>query len=1071
MAELVSGQDIDIITCLRDFDDGKAVVGLRWAFLSKYGFPDSGFTVIRHEPGLGKTIVVEHLFLPDTSSWNDFATDAESRKPALGPYFDSIEQENLSFVLPFIQLVDPRITKKIVDRVIQVADALGYPHIEDSELSVKLWGHSPPKPPRKDGLNDLLKDSFAHPILIAYYKRMAVSFLLGLALRFEYAVLFGLATDDEFPNIRGIHRGVHYTVHADWAEPNRAGSASTDREEPPNFCIPKPVSGFRATRIPGTVKHPLFKYFKNWVPPAEFRNIETDAGIQPVEGMVPKSPAHNSAINWNVPVGSTTKLLDHQAVLFKLDRFDHGRATARFHMPPDLPVNAQHNSVRKGELILHANAEYNFIDEPGMDYPPLEGWYHYQLWSVNLFGVIGNVPANTTLRHFDDIAPVAPRAKLISPSDITFDSEGQSIQVEIEVEWEAAHDFISPDTIEFRIAANWIPRVATRVQILDVNDVDALRVEMHVESLPNNSDTYKGLLLSTPQGDFRIAATVPGTPGKITAFRSGDTKPVAKSTGIIYLTGESEEPTRIALKARDPAVPATIVAVPSEEPLEIIIKAADANISLPAKGSAYIYFLLLRMSFKAENLGADRWLIIKHSIEDTRNQSLLRWRLSGVNLVGSPVIIFPSHLIQFALSAPAQFEAGLLQLNVTAADDADYVKSITLASADTSLNNLTGNEGGSAQIIVSSRSLAPPSAPGTGAWDENTRLWATSAARYAEDATFELQWGVVSNAVRYEVWRALEFSISDSMPSFTDSDLRDLAQMNLNAFDLVRGDVFSESFIDHIPGRAPMRVLYKVRAISAGGVTGSWSDLIGPVYVPDVRQPPAPNLMSAGPLRGEPETIEPSEDDVEVFEIKNIEEEKPWPPATVERAVELVWTQPGDEENINFEIEVTASPNEAWEVITNPMLSYSESDSRYRCTISSRTPGKKIWFRVKSKRAVPDPADPMGVSLRHIESIPSKSLSTVPTGSMLRPESLSISKNTLTDEIILNWTNTDDYSRLEIGRKAPGKYRYEWIKILSGQSQTFIFENLEDAGEWYFQIRAYGYSRQVKSEQVLLEIQ
>jgi hypothetical protein len=83
--------------------------------------------------------------------------------------------------------------------------------------------------------------------------------------------------------------------------------------------------------------------------------------------------------------------------------------------------------------------------------------------------------------------------------------------------------------------------------------------------------------------------------------------------------------------------------------------------------------------------------------------------------------------------------------------------------------------------------------------------------------------------------RALKGALVGATSTITDLDLCGLAATQPGGFEQRSGHIiFSTHYTDEIPGRAPTRAIFCVRAISAAGVPGFFSEVIGPVYVPDV---------------------------------------------------------------------------------------------------------------------------------------------------------------------------------------------------------------------------------------------
>jgi hypothetical protein len=223
---------------------------------------------------------------------------------------------------------------------------------------------------------------------------------------------------------------------------------------------------------------------------------------------------------------------------------------------------------------------------------------------------------------------------------------------------------------------------------------------------------------------------------------------------------------------------------------------------------------------------------------------------------------------------PSGFIAGTVGVRVTAADGTTYVDSPRCPGLTPDLVDFKGNESAAARLTASVRRATPAGPPPITLTTD--RLWATSAANYAERATFDLHWSPVAGAMRYEVWRALEGALTGTGPGTPDADLRALAAMRPDTFELRRGHVFTAHHVDDLPGKAPTRAVYRVRAVSTAGVVGAFSDVIGPVYVPDVRSPVAPNLLRVVATR----------------------------PDEADRAITIEWAQAAFDGGVRFEVQV-----------------------------------------------------------------------------------------------------------------------------------------------------------------------
>ncbi|HEX2205393.1 MAG TPA: hypothetical protein VHG91_18935, partial [Longimicrobium sp.] len=734
---LVPGIDLHIIACLRHPPDkvGETVgrcYGVRWAARPDWGFPPSGFRVWRRPVQSQVRTPVGTFFLPATTDWPSFRRDAEARRPVCGgPYFPTIEEENLGFLLPLVRLADPRTPVAEHDELTAKAAAFfGDPHTADAELAWALWRYDPPPP-----LPLLLASPVTAGPVVAYYRERTVEYLLTLALRFEYAALLGLGTDDPAPGDDPLV----YGVEAAWAW--AAGEAESAPAPTNKVCAPPPPDWVRAERVPGTVAHPVSTAWPTgWTPPPELAPLDAEGKPLPAAALVPRAPCAHTALAW-APPPPEPKLIGHGPVLYLVSRFAHGAATAARKSTPALGPGAVFAPLVVGEYVVRPATEPHFLDLPGMAWPPLEGHYTYEVRGVDLLGALSE-PARASLRHHDDLAPPAPRAAARAGPALAL-AAGGLVTVPLSLRWDAAEDFAGPDAADFRVAARWVPQVTVPVALTAVADVDLLHADVTVASLAGAVDAYAGGRLCVPGADYPIVSHTAGA-GAVLRVRklSGGRMPAAGSDGTVQAMGAATPTTRVARLPRRPAAAAMVAAVGATDPLEVTLS-PSGTATLPAGEPARVYLHLLRASSDAEPLGGLRWRLAAPEAGSAARELWDAWLAlpdpAGV-LAGSPALVFPEHALGVTLRAPTGFGAGLLVLAVTAADGAEYVSSPAMAAADPSLAALHGNEGAAAEVVLSLRSEVAPARAAVPAWVPETRLWATSAAAYAEEATYDLTW-------------------------------------------------------------------------------------------------------------------------------------------------------------------------------------------------------------------------------------------------------------------------------------------------------------------------------------------
>jgi hypothetical protein len=303
-----------------------------------------------------------------------------------------------------------------------------------------------------------------------------------------------------------------------------------------------------------------------------------------------------------------------------------------------------------------------------------------------------------------------------------------------------------------------------------------------------------------------------------------------------------------------------------------------------------------------------------------------------------------------------------------------------------------------------------------------------------------MNWNAVGGAVRYEVWRALEGALPEATAATTDQDLRALAAAHAESFELRSDQVFGLTYRDNLPGRAPVRALYRLRAINLAGVASPPSDLIGPVHVPDIRCPPAPNLLRAVAT----------------------------PPAEADRTIAVEWTMAGPTDRVRFDIQcrpADASPAAPYELAGSvPAGTLPGPGSRYRFLHREKPPGKPFSYQIVAVREALDPIDPTGTMTRDILSAPSSvqtgvAVSAVP---LAAPVALAATVLSSSDEVSLTWSNRDFYETIQVRRKKADRFRYELVGTVQGTTETFTDTGVP-SGTWRYQLWARGVRREARS--------
>ena len=1045
---LTPGQDLHIIACPRGvIVDSKTatklkardatrrwpepvrltVYGVRWGARPDLGFPPRGFSVFRV---IGSTRThLGDFFLPRSKTWALFRADAEARRPVLGPWFPTLSRTNLGYLLPIVRLADPRTPAgELRQLTVKVADFFGGPHAEDPTLAWQFWGATEAPP-----LGALLTSAATRPALIAFYRARATTYLLALALRFEYAVLFGLATDDRAPPAK---TPVHYAVAARWGKDTGAASTSLDKKK---SCIPPPPRQVSAERVPGSVGHPAFAAWPSWSHPPELSPTDSDGVPLPPGALVPRAPSPWTALSWT-GASPSGRLIDYGPVLYRISRHHFGADTAGQLASPPLPPGALFEDLFEGEPQMRPAEPPHTVDRPGMSWPPLEGHYVYEVRGVNLLGFMSAQGTRAAIRHHDDLPPQAPRVRLPDGPSVTVDAAGNAV-TRLAIDWDPAEDFISPDVVEFRVTASYAPVSAIPLDVLELLSAGPLVCELRIASLAGPADWFAGLRLMLPNGEFVIVEHGVGALAIMKVRRCGGRAPVTGVTGTILAPDAPTPALRVAKTPRAVASTAVVDAVTSLAPVEVRL-APYAPIN-----SARLYLHLLRAAVDAQREG-DRFRLTAPAEGMPGAEAWTRWLAladPAAAMAGSPVIVFPPHEVTVTTPVPAGFVSGALSLRVTSADDADYVASPAIPATSPALASLKGNESSAVEALVSVRSSVPPPSPGTAPFDPSVRLWASSAANYAERAHFDVQWSAVSGAVRYEVWRTLEGSLDGATPQTTDAQLRALASAQPSAFELRTGAAFGTLYEDSLPGRAPARALYRVRAINTAGISGAFSPLIGPVHVPDVRPPPPPNLLRVVAVA----------------------------PAVEDRALAVEWTQSALTSDVRFEVErrEASVPGARFENAGSVPAGTLAVNGRFRFVHSDQVPGCRVEYRVTAVREARDPIDPSGAKKRDIRSAPSAvrigvAISAVP---LAAPSDIAAVHDAGAGAVRISWANGDDYQSISIYRRAPERFGFELLAELPGSAEAHDDVGVA-AGSWAYQVRVRGFSREARSEPVEVSV-
>jgi hypothetical protein len=571
-------------------------------------------------------------------------------------------------------------------------------------------------------------------------------------------------------------------------------------------------------------------------------------------------------------------------------------------------------------------------------------------------------------------------------------------------------------------------------------EISALNVQLTLASLPGPASRFAGARLSLPLREHQIVSAIPGTPATLIVRKSSGALPPAPADGVIFVPGTPTPRTRAASMKRRPAVPATVTGMASLAQRRISVTAATAE-PRPTDAVVMLYLHALRATFAASRVAGGLWQLEEPDPQQPASAAWNRWLALGNPagaITNSPAIIFPPHRMKVSVAPPDGFSAGLLVLSLVAVDDASYRPSPVRPTAHPALVDLMGNESSTTELVRSVRSDAPPAAPEVPPWDPDLWLWATSAAVFAEEAQYALTWPVVPGAVRYEVWRALEGAIPGASPATGRAELRALADASAGAFELRSDQVFSVSYVDRLPGRAPTRALYRIRAVNVAGVAGPPSDVLGPINVPDIRQPPPPNVLKVV-------AVSPSE---------------------AERSIAVEWTQPGPLDGVRFDVYVREGLAGTFASAGSVARGTAPAaGGRFRFVHGGRTPGKPFTYRVTAVREAQDPVDPTGTARRDISSMPSRegTAAAIAAGPLVAPTAVTSAVDPA--GVSLTWTNREEYESVEVWRRDGARFVAARVGAVAGSAVAYL-DSAPASGTYFYQLRAKGVGREARTEEI-----
>ncbi|QTL03932.1 hypothetical protein J5J86_00700 [Aquabacter sp. L1I39] len=1040
------------------------VVAVRWAYDSKFPFPEQGFSVeCRTTTGV-HNLVTSHKIpgatqLGGSGYWTIDPVQLELdrlERSAVSAGPDLPSSSNAAELAPALTFLLAKPDPNAISMNLEaVGKMFGHSHSYDVGLDHLYW-HGKPVPDYPTLLQmefgGTIEKATYRDVVLHYRKRTAEHFRL-LAAHFGLAKFIGLGLEWQCPvDPTEIS---NFKLSANLSGANE--SSISNLWIPGSDWPPAPhVVGARQGET--LVGYPAFGRFfgdaATWRPvrpkvdpsaPPEHADLFDDLVLRGSRG--PRMyPAPVAQLQWKESEafsGDGVPLLARGAYAWRIERHAFGAASALMNAAPPIGTTTSFTPCHDGEFVVRSK-ELRFEDDSDVPYgeEPPEGWYAYRVAGIDVFGIAGpfsdTTPDEAKVRLLDVYSPPPPSVRILAER-IEFE-KGAPGAVEVEFGWDALKEFTAPDTAEFRVRQVWTavefaaviietvvpltgPELALNSVQVDVRLRDSDDTPLHETKI----NKFVGGSLLTPNGEFAVLG-VSGA-SMLRVRRSAGRAPPLGDASVRYAQMPIEGKTEIF--ARRSAITGTVRVVVARPPIVELVD--ESNTPIPFSNGR-IYFHVLGESFAVQPGSAPTEFAIVQPEEVEKSAAAAFeaiWFLPSGQIEalmdGSPAVFLPDNVQPVLLEPPDDFVTGTVRVIVVSADDARQV---------TGPNGI-GNESSATDAVAVAIAHAVPKGI-----ENLEKIWARDAAEYADLAEVSLIWPEIVGAVRYDVDRALEGSLGCT-PASADQDLVVAARPQENAaFGRVSSSVFLPRFRDLLPGRAPTRAIYRVRGVSAAGTTGDWI-LVALVRVPDVRIPSRPSLLLASPI--------PSD----------------------ERSIVCTWTVAGHDKDFGFVIEVRdleTAPGKVsrWQRLLDLLPGSIEPDATGRLSVrvGNRPPGRWQELRILSVRHALDPDDPRAILTRRIEGEPSNVLRVRADGDLRPVQDLrvSISANGRAE---LHWRNSDRYEGLELRARPPGRTGFERSQIdRNAQTASWV---LTIPGVWTFEIAAMTEGRRAVSQAVSIE--
>lgn len=1042
---------------------GVDIVAVRWAFGAGMPFPEEGFTLQRFVGGIAQLIVAGHKLpgaeqLSATGEWEiDPATlevDRRSRAAVASgaPLPDAVAAAMLLPVLAFaLARPSPDILKAQLEGV---AKRFGESHLTDLGLDHEHWHGRPPSdyPALLALANGTPEERYAYRAVTEHYQFRSLAYLAFLASDFGMAKFLGLGIDDVLPE--GTVDPIDYSVEADWFGPEDAYT----KAGAPDVHWPEPPKRPELVQAATVIGYPSYARFygagATWKPVRPASDMALSASPDTLFGWLVEAASRGprsytaplARVSWqtsppNSNVDGPPPLVSRGAYFWRIERYAFGAQTAVDDSEPPVDANLAFSICHDGEQVVRTPRKL-FEDDVDLPYgdSPLEGWYAYRVAAIDLFGIAGPPSDPGLVRLRDNYAPPPPRVR-IGIERLGLPGGERDPTLAISLDWEAPSEYAAPDAAEFRVRQIWTPVEHVPLAVVAVLQIACAMNAVQVDAEIVDADgrpladamlgQFVGGTLLTSDGEFAVIGW--SEHSRLRVRRSRGRAPPLGGAALRF-AGPAVEDAYVHRLVRAAAVVGEVRVV-SAKPLLVDLLDAGGRLIVVAPGK--IHFHLLGQSYAVvSTANGAHFAIVAPDPAERRGVALLEAldQLSAgeaaVFLDGSPALFLPPHEPVIPLHPPAGFAAGTLTISVSTADGAGYVAGPVGP----------GNEGIRADALVPAFVHAIPT-PGP---EWISKIWAEDSAQFVEQARATILWQAMDAAVRYDIERAFESALGCS-PRSLDELLISAGKSPLGeaAFERVSSSVFMPRFEDLLPGRAPTRILYRVRGVSAAGVAGGWQ-IVALVRVPDVRIAPRPSLIKAVP--------DPTED----------------------RVITCVWTQPGPFEGVGFSLQARdivtdAHPEEGWSSIADllPGAVAPDAAGRFETKVAARPPGRWQELRVVPVRHALDPDDPRAVRIRRIEGWPSNLMRARANGALRAPEGLRATVSS-TGWVNLRWRNGDAYDEIELRRRAPGRSGYERRRISGDAVQFREPAALPVLGSWAYELVGIASGRRAVSEAVAL---